>query len=56
MADPVAKASAKYDGREFNWEISTPRRMLPKVQPLCDAIDQFLIDHPGYRVTITIER
>lgn len=54
--DPVVKASAIYDGREFNWEVTTPRRMMDDLSPLCNEVDKYILDHPGYKVTILIER
>lgn len=55
--DELVKASGVWrDGREIDWQISCPRRMLDAIRPLCDEVDKYILDHPGYKVTITIER
>lgn len=58
MMDQVAKAIAvRWDGSgPVDWLLSVPRRMVEELQPLCNATDEFLLDHPGYRVTLVVER
>lgn len=53
----VAKAIADHDGAgAVDWVVNSPLNLLDEMRPMCDATDEFLLDHPGFRVTIVIER
>lgn len=52
----IAKAIAVHDGRVVNWAVETPLRRMEDIQPLCNEVDKYLLDHPGETITITIER
>lgn len=54
--DEVARAIADHDGRTVNWNVNSPLFMLDELRDICDATDAFLLDRPGYRVTVTVER
>lgn len=54
--EEIAKAIAVHNGLVVNWAVETPLRRLEDIQPLCNEVDKYLLDHPGETVTITIER
>jgi hypothetical protein len=54
--DEIIKAIADHDGRTVNWSLVSPLDMVDDMSGMCNATDEFLLDHPGCRVTIVVER
>lgn len=55
--DEFIRAVVDHDGRAVDWKVLiAPRDMANEIQGLCNAVDEFLLDHPGFRVTVAVER
>lgn len=54
--EPIVKAIAARDGDgPVEWILHHPRRMADDLQGICTAVDIFLLENPGRRVTFTVE-
>jgi hypothetical protein len=54
--DEIVRAIADHDGGIVDWHVDAPLSLLDDINPLCTAVDHFLLDRPGYKVTISITR
>ena len=60
--DEIVRGAATHDGGLVKWLFVTDDKMptdefaASQAQPIYDEIDRFVMDHPGYRVIIAIER
>jgi hypothetical protein len=54
--DEVIRGTADHTFGFIKWTLNGPPVPVDNLQKVFDAVDDYLIDKPGYRVTVTVER
>lgn len=54
--DEIVRAVARREAAGVDWQVNAPLREMEGLYELFDAADRYLLDHPGHRVTVSIER